>query len=558
MLALLRIRNLALIPELELELEPGFNVFTGETGAGKSLLIGAIGLLRGERSFNGKSGAEVIRAGEAEASVEAIVMVGDREVLARRVLARSGRSRCYLDGALVTAEELRREVGARIDLTSQHESQALLDPAAHLAALDEFAELEPCLVEMRAAYEALRAAAEEIAAIRARAGKRDDRVEFLRFQRDEIDGVKPEPGEDEALVRERDRRRAAGALRAAAAAAAEALDGRERSIRDELAEHVRQLAQLAAADAALDTHVQALTDAQVLCEEAARSLQRYAEGIDLDPARLEEVEDRLHAITKLCRKHGGSVASTLARRDELDAELTGIERADEDLEAAQAAARKAKGASVALAGRLSEARGRAAGTLARQVEEALRDLAMEAARLEVQVGPRLAARAGEGEDDWFVHEGRLLGPAGWDRAELLIATNRGEAARPIGKIASGGELSRVTLALRQALIIPDVLSYVFDEVDAGIGGGTAELVGRRLATLAARRQVLCVTHLPQIAAFGRAHYRVEKHEEGGRTATRIERLSAAERREEIARMLGGLKVTAKTRAHAAEMLERAG
>ncbi len=555
MLALLRIRNLALIPELELELEPGFNVFTGETGAGKSLLIGAIGLLRGERSFGGKSGAEVIRAGESEASVEAIVMVGDRELLARRAIGKNGRSRYYLDGALVTADELRREVGARIDLTSQHESQLLLDAGTHLQALDEFAELGEDLAEMARAFSALEAAVAAVDQIAGRAARREERVDFLRFCVREIAEVAPAAGEDEALSRERERLRAADSLRQAAAAAAEALDGRERSIRDELAEHIERLGELTEADPALAEHATALRDALVRCEDTARALGRYAEAMDADPTRLDEVEERLHAIGKLLKKHakGGTIEQVLERQAEMEAELSAIERAEEDLAEAEQALARARAEAAQVAARLSYARTRAAGALAKQVEEALADLAMPAARLEVRLEPR-AARDG----DRLGHEGRLLGATGWDRAELFLATNKGEAAQPIGKIASGGELSRVTLALRQALVIPDVLSYVFDEVDAGIGGGTAELVGRRLAQLAKRRQVLCVTHAPQIAAVGRTHFRVEKHEEGGRTVTRIVRLDDGERREEIARMLGGLKVTAKTRAHAAEMLDRAG
>ena len=560
MLALLRIRNLALIPELELELESGFNVFTGETGAGKSLLIGAIGLLRGERSFGGKSGAEVIRAGETEASVEAIVMLGDREMLARRVIGKNGRSRYYLDGALVTAEELRREVGARIDLTSQHESQLLLDAGTHLQALDEFSELAEDLAEMARTFAALEAAAAAVDEIAGRAARREERVDFLRFCVREIAEVAPAAGEDEALARERERLRAADSLRQAAAAAAEALDGRERSIRDELAEHIERLDALTGADPALAEHATALRDALVRCEETARALGRYAEAMDADPARLDEVDERLHAIGKLLKKHAhsstsgrGTIEQVLERQAEMEAELSAIERAEEDLADAEVALARARGEAAQVAARLSYARTRAAGALAKQVEEALADLAMPAARLEVRLDAR-AARDG----DRLGHEGRLLGPTGWDRAELFLATNKGEAAQPIGKIASGGELSRVTLALRQALVIPDVLSYVFDEVDAGIGGGTAELVGRRLAQLAKRRQVLCVTHAPQIAAVGRTHFRVEKHEESGRTVTRIVRLDDGERREEIARMLGGLKVTAKTRAHAAEMLDRAG
>ncbi len=555
MLALLRIRNLALIPELELELEPGFNVFTGETGAGKSLLIGAIGLLRGERSFGGKSGAEVIRAGESEASVEAIVLVGDRELLARRAIGKNGRSRYYLDGALVTAEELRREVGARIDLTSQHESQLLLDAGTHLSALDEFAELGEDLAAMARAFGALEAAVAAVDEVTARTARREERVDFLRFCVREIAELAPLCGEDEMLSRERERLRSADALRQAAAAAAEALDGRERSIRDELAGHIARLEELSEADPSLAEHVTALRDALLRCEDTARALGRYADAMDADPARLDEVEERLHAIGRLLRKHGkgGTIAQVLERQAEMEAELGAIERAEEDLGKAEVALGQARAEAAVVAARLSYARTRAAGALAKQVEEALCDLAMPAARLEVRLEAR-PARAG----DRLGHEGRLLGPTGWDRAELFLATNKGEAAQPIGKIASGGELSRVTLALRQALIIPDVLSYVFDEVDAGIGGGTAELVGRRLGQLASRRQVLCVTHAPQIAAVGRTHFRVEKHEAGGRTVTRIVRLGDAERREEIARMLGGLKVTAKTRAHAAEMLDRAG
>jgi DNA repair protein RecN (Recombination protein N) len=557
-LTLLRISGFALIDEVELSLGPGLTAITGETGAGKSIIVEALALLRGARA-----GADLIRTGREEARVEALLELpagapvrarleeqgievsepgqeGGEALLVRRVIARAGRGRVHVGGSLATAGDLAATVAGLIDIASQHEQQSLTRPESQLAILDTFAENQTLRAEMADAFRVLADAQAALESFSADARTRGEREDLLRFQLSEIDAARPVAGEDEALRAERERLKGAERFFAASSRGEEALYTGDAAVAEQVAGVARELAPLAALDPALGPLHDRLEEARALIEDVARDLGRYARSVRSDPARLAEVEDRLFLLQRLCRKHGGTVADLVARRAALAAELGDIGSYDEGLAARREAVERAEARARSAAAALSASRKKAASGLEKKVSAALRELGFASARLPVAV------------------EGRELGPAGVDRVQFLFAPNPGDPPRPLARIASGGELSRVMLAVKQALArTDDVLTYVFDEVDAGVGGGTAETIGRKLKQIAADRQVIVITHLPQVAAFADAHVRVTKSAERGRTRVEIEALSDAARAKEIARMLGGVTPSAEAAAHAQEMLRRA-
>ena len=546
----LRIRDFILIDELALELDEGFYALTGETGAGKSVLARAVELLRG-----GRARADVVRAGAEEAIVEAILEPGpgssawprlreaglpdgEGQLVVRRVVG-AQRGRVYLNGVLATGAQLAEIVGPLIDVASQHEHQSLGEVRNHLEALDAFAKNGALRERMAASFEALQAVEAELLAAQTDARTRAEREDFLRFQLAQIDEIAPRPGEEDDLARERERLRSAEKLAGAARRGEEALYAGEQAAADAVVGAVRELTPLVAIDDQLGPIVRELEEARAQIEDAAFRLRRYADGIAADPERLSAVEERLDALGRLLRKHGPEL---LARRAEMAAELAALERHEERRAQAEKRAVEARAEAMAAAHGLSDARRKAAGKLVKRVAEALREMQMEKARIEVHVEA----------------EAERLGATGIDRVEFQMAANPGEPMLPLAKVASGGELSRVMLALKLATADADaVATYVFDEVDAGVGGGVAEKIGRLLRDVAQHRQVLCITHLPQIAAFADVHLRVEKKAAGARTVQLVEKLDGAAREKEIARMMAGVEVTAKARAHAAEMLRRA-
>jgi len=566
MLTHLHISGFALIDEVELELGPGLTVITGETGAGKSIIVDAMGLLRG-----GRASADLIRTGRDEARVEALIALpaggardrlvaegrvsaarprddGDAHqdedlddgLLVRRVIARQGRGRVHLGRSLATASDLATHVAGLVDIASQHDQQSLTDPESQLEILDAFAENGGPRAEMAEAHAALAAARAALESFAADARGRAEREDMLRFQLGELEAARPVAGEDEELRVERERLRGAEKLFAAASGGEDTLYAADGAVVERLAAVVGALEPLGQLDPALATLAERLAGARAVVEDVARDLGRYARGIRSDPARLAEVEERLFLLQRLCRKHGGTVAELVAKRDALEHELGEIGSYDDALAARKFAVERAEARAQAAAAALTVTRRKAASGLEKKVAATLRELGFAAAGLPVAV------------------EARELGPSGADRVRFLFAPNPGDPPRPLAKIASGGELSRVMLAVKQALARTDrVLTYVFDEVDAGLGGGAAETVGRKLKKIAADRQVIVITHLPQVAAFADAHIRVTKTSERGRTRVEIEQLPEADRVGELARMLGGAKPSAEAVAHALEMLRRA-
>ncbi len=561
MLRHLRVTNFAILSDVEIELGPGMNVLTGETGAGKSLIVEAVNLLRG-----GRASADIPRHGAEEAVVEAIVDVpedlrpqvtaviegaglplGDNdEVFIRRVIQRGGRSRTYVNGALTTAARLAELGGLLIDLSGQHQHQGLVDAARHLDLLDAFAVTsggaEALVATMTAAWTELKRCTDELVALGGDEREREARVDYLTFQLEELDAAALQPGEDVSLELERVRLASVDLLQSAARGAEEILYGADDSARDRIAAASREVERALKTDVTLEPVARQLGEIETLIDDAADQLRTYADKLEGDPERLANLDERIALIRRLTRKHAGTLDQVIAKATELRTELDSLTGRDARLAELGAARTKAEAAAISAAAALTASRKKAARKLEKEVGAALAELGMGSARLTVVV------------------EDRVLGPTGADRVELMLASNKGEDTRPLTKVASGGELSRIMLALKLSLRRADeVATYVFDEVDTGIGGATAQVVAsqiRAVASVETGRQVLCVTHLPQIAAYADHHFHVEKAEVGGRTETHVRRLTAAARKDELARMLGG-HATSKAKAHAAELLAEA-
>jgi DNA repair protein RecN (Recombination protein N) len=541
MIRFLSVTNLAVIDRLELEFAPGFNVLTGETGAGKSILVGAVGLLVG-----GRASADLVRTGEDTAAVQAVFEKPDGgEVIIRREVSSQGRSRAFVDGALVTSAALRDAAGSLVDLHGQHEHQVLLDPAAHLDVLDEFAGLTPEREGVAAAFRLWQQVRDERARLAASEQQKASRAEFLSFLLSEIDKVAPRPGEDDELATTRQVLASADRLQRLCADAYTALyDGDEAAL-PALGTVWKKVGELAALDATFTPYLEARDAVKSQLEDLAFFLRSYSQNIDASPARLQEIEDRLALLERLKKKHGPALAQVIAKGTDLRRELHDIEHATERVAELDAALAGARIAYQRVAGDLSTRRRAAAKEFAKALERALADLAMAKTRCEVRFS---SGEGAGGEGHWSER--------GLDEAEFYLSPNPGEDVKPLARIASGGELSRIMLALK-TLASTDApgKTLIFDEVDAGIGGAVADVVGARLRLLGDRFQVLCITHLPQIAAYGATHYRIEKSVKAGRTSTGVARIDGVEREIEIARMIGGAEVSAVVRAGAREMIE---
>ncbi|AMV72977.1 DNA repair ATPase RecN [Desulfuromonas sp. DDH964] len=549
MLVELQIRNLAIIDQLQVQFAAGFNVLTGETGAGKSIIIDAVGLLLGDRAR-----PELIRNGADEASVEALLDLsgqaglqqelqqagfdGEGELLVRRVVSRAGKNRVYVNGSLATLAQLQAFSGQLVTIYGQHEHQTLQRGETHLALLDSFAGHGPLLLDYATHYAAHRQLQQRLDGLEAAERDRQQRLEVLAFQQREIAAVAPVPGEDEELAAERLLLQHAERLATTASGGFETLYGGEAAVCGELARVAADLEGLAAIDPLLGSLGESLRSAQYSVEDCAAQLRDYRRRIEFEPQRQEEVESRLAQLSPLKRKYGPTIAAVLEHRDQVERELAELgdlaatrEELMRQLDAAAAALRQS-------GKQLSCARSAAAARLSQAVEAELADLALAKARFVVQLFPLAAP-----------------GSQGLERVEFYLAPNPGEEPKPLARIASGGELSRIMLALRRAAPMAEgVQTLIFDEVDAGVGGAAATAVGEKLRKVARGLQVLCITHLPQVAAFADHHFRVEKSEVEGRTVTTILPLDDTARVGEMARMLGGARVTERTLEHARELI----
>jgi DNA repair protein RecN (Recombination protein N) len=541
MLRFLSIRHLAVIDRLELEFDAGLSVLTGETGAGKSILVGAVGLLVG-----GRASADLIRTGEDVAAIEAVFETPEgREVIVRREISAQGRSRAYIDGSLATSAALRELSQVLVDLHGQHEHQVLLDPSAHVDLLDQFAGTESLRHEVAETFAAWQQTRTERDRYHAAARENAARVEFLQFQLAEIDRVAPKDAEDEQLAAYRQVLANADKLQRLCNEAYDALYEGEHAALQALSVVWRRLAELTAIDERFGAYSDARDSVKLQLDDLAFFLRSYVAGIDASPERLQEVEDRLALLERLKKKHGPSLADVMSKAARLRADLDDVQYGAERSAALDATLERARQGFLERATKLSERRGASAAKLAAALERSLGELAMPRTRCDMRLSPAAS------EADWTER--------GLEQAELYISPNPGEDLRPLARIASGGELSRVMLALK-TLASTDApgKTLIFDEVDAGIGGAVADVVGGRLRRLADRFQVLCITHLPQIAAYGAAHFHIAKSVRNGRTLTSVARLNPTEREEEIGRMIGGSAVSAAVRVSAREMLEARG
>lgn len=563
MLLCLRVKNLAIIDELEVELPSGLNVLTGETGAGKSILVTALSLVLGRRAA-----PEVVRTGASEAAVEALFDVSDHtavreraremgieledELVLRRVIQASGRTRAFVNGRMASASQLAELAKGLCDISSQHEHHTLVDAASHVHFLDAFAELGAQVEQMQAAYRTLQSAHDALREHSERTEKREEREDLLRYQIREIEQLAPRPGEQAELAEERERLRHSERLTELTGQAEDVLYARDEAVCSELARVLRGVEEAAALDPRLSRLAEQLASAHRELEDASRELGHYSRAVVHDSGRLATVEERLDALSRLSRKYGGSIESTIAHRQRAQDELDTLEHGAEHRKRLEQAWADAATAAREIAERLSAGRKAAASKLGREVSRELKSLAMGDATITVEV------EASKGREGELAVDGARLSNTGIDRVEFLIATNPGETPRPLSKIASGGELSRAMLALKRVLagLGPGGL-YVFDEVDSGVGGAVAEVIGRKIREVSTHHQVICITHLAQIAVYADAHFRVQKSTDKGRTRSDIVRLGADDAREEIARMLGGIEISKETRAAAREMLKSA-
>ena len=559
MLNLLRIRDLAIIDTLEVEFGPGLQVVTGETGAGKSILIGALQLVLGAAARSDR-----VRAGAERAEVEALFEVDEvlaqrleaagiateGELVVRRVILASGRSRAYCNGRLITRAELRRLALGLVDISSQHQHQRLTDTRTHLGFLDAYAGHGPLCAQVGEAVAAAVSARDALEASRQRLQHRTERADLLRYQLGEVARLEPTAGELEVLEVEERRLRHAATLATAAFSTEQRLYGAERSMCGELAQVVDELERAGAIDPRLMRIAEQVIGARAELEDAARSLASYAQEVEADPRRLQEIEDRLHRLHRLVRRHGQTLDDLLTWRESAERELQELDALDDVVAQDERCFSEARDAAASLAKTLSERRRASACALGEAIGAQLRSLGMGSAEVVVDVAP---ASAGGLEVD-----GARLGPTGFDHVEFLLAPNRGEPPKPMHQIASGGELSRALLGLKAVLAQHGPAGvYVFDEVDTGVGGAVAESIGRKIHEVSRHHQVLCITHLPHVAAFADRHLQVRKGVVGGRTRSTITALGEAERREELARMLGGRDITAATRAAADDLLAAA-
>lgn len=555
MLSLLHIENIALIQSADIRFEPGYNVLTGETGAGKSIIIDSIGAVLGERTSR-----ELIRTGAKSALVTAVftqvpalpwlaengVEVKDGEVLLQREIQGDGRNVCRVDGRPVTVAQL-RELGRQLlNIHGQHDGQQLLDPASHLGYLDRCGGHQALLVDYQETYRAWNGLRKQIASLEMDEAERSRRVDTLNFQIRELERAELRPGEDEELDRRRTLLRSAGKLMEALQGAEYALCGDDEGggVCSLLADAEGELGGVAHFSAPLEELARQVSELRTAADDAADTLRGLTREMEFSPGELDEVESRLDVLYRLKKKYGSTVEEMLRYLEDCRRELDEIQYADDTIARLTKELDKARKGADQAAQALSRQRHKAAEKLQTRVQEELRQLDMPKVRFEVQFSPL--------DNPWGLDE------TGMDQVQFLMSANVGEDLKPIQKVASGGELARIMLALKNVLAQDDEIgTLVFDEVDTGVSGRAAQKVAEKMAQVARHKQVLCVTHLPQLAAMADTHFSVSKGEREGRTYTHLERLDRQKRREELARLIGGAAVTPALLNSAEELLSQA-
>ena len=546
MLRELRIKNLAIIDDLKVRFEKGLNVLTGETGAGKSIIVDSLSLALGSRAQ-----LDLIRSGEKEAVIQAYFeMEGGKELpdfgidisdglIIRRSLSVTGKSRAYINDTMVSLQSLAEVGRSLVDIHGQHEHQSLLSVDKHRLLLDSYGKLQGDRGEVESFYREVQALKREGADLRQKMKERAHRLDLLRFQIHEIDASALKTGEKEELIEERIILSNLNRLNELAETAYSMLYGSEGSCVEKLSYIISKVKEMSSIDHSVSDTVHMLESALPFIEDAAISLRGYRDKHDLEPERLVEIEDRLDLIKKLEKKYGEGIEDIIRYRAEAEKELKGLELVDERLDSIEAELKIKEGMLLGTAISLSEKRKKIAKTIEERVKNELKELAFDHAEFVIDI------------------KQEAISSLGLDKVEFLFSANPGEPPRPLIKIASGGELSRVMLALKSILADFDSISVlIFDEVDAGIGGKTAESVGKKLKALSNKHQVLCTTHLPQIASQGDFHLKTEKGQRDERVYVEVKELSGRARLNEIARMLSG-KITEVSLKHAKELLESA-
>ena len=556
MLRSLHIKDFAIIDDLQVEFGPGLNIMTGETGAGKTIIVEALKLILG-----GRAQGDAIRAGKERAGGIAEFETNEisaalknclersnidcgEGLIINRIISNDGRGKISVNGVPVTGSILREISGHLVDISSQHEHQILLDPSSHAGIVDAFGGLNEAVDTYRDLHQKWLAASRELGELKANERVAKEKLDYLKFQLQELSGADLKPNEDVEIEAERSRLKHAGALEEKTRAAEGLLYGGTGSATEQLDRAISFITQCSQIDSSASKWQEALRRVRGEAEDVARELSRYAEGLESNPSRFEELDERLHFVRNLMKKHGGSIESCIARRDEIAAEIGRIDCYDDIVAQKSALLEDLTKKRRAAAKNLSSLRKSAAEKLCKSMSAELKGLGMAKTGFLVGINVR-------DEVNWD--------ETGSDAVEFLFSPNVGEPPKPLAKIASGGELSRVMLGLKGVLINSAnlALTSIFDEVDSGIGGATAEVIGRKLKGVAGLRQVICITHLPQVAVYGDKHLKISKRVESGRTVAAVEPLPCKARIDEIARMLGGEKITNTTLAHAKEMFEQA-
>lgn len=545
MLRELKIKNLAIIDDLTIRFGNGLNVLTGETGAGKSIIVDALGLALGDRAQ-----VEMIKTGKSEASVETFFELSNHPLLdrmgiesedgiiLRRNISSTGKSRAYINGTMTNIQSLLEIGRSLVDIHGQHEHQSLLSVDNQRMLLDSYGKLQEQKAEVEALFRQVQSLRKELSELRINVKERAHRIDLLRFQINEIDAASLKLGEKKALEEEYAILANLNKLKELGDSAYSILYDSEGSCTEKLSFVMARLREMAAIDHGVSDILEVLESAVPLIEDVSISLRSYRDKYDIEPGRLDAVVDRLESIKKLEKKYGDGIEAILRFREDAEKELLSLGLTDERLDSIENELKEKEAMLLDMAVQLSEKRKKTAREIEASVEGVLKELAFGKAEFRIDIRPS------------------SLSSSGIDTVEFLFSANPGEAPKPLSKVASGGELSRLMLALKGILADVDrVPVLIFDEVDAGIGGRTAESVGMRLKNLAKRHQVLCITHLPQIAAMGDFHLMIEKGQRKDGVYVRVKKLSSEERQEEIARMLSG-KATDISLKHARELLKR--
>lgn len=562
MLSLLKIKNIALIDELQLEFAGGLNLLTGETGSGKSIIVDSLGALTGERVSS-----DLIKEGTQNAQIEGLFQIaasdelnkifdesgvefdagGEVELIVRRELSATGKNRIFVNNQLVTQSFLKRIGAFLADIHGQGEQATLFNPATHLEMLDEYANLESLRGKVAEKYRELAAIQRELRNLREDEAQKLQLLDILRFQVEEIGKANLKTGEDDALEEEKRRLNNVEKLSTLSDESYSLLYENEEATVTTLEKAIRRVTELAEYESSFAAYMEGLQTAQAVLEDLAMSVRDFRNRLEFSPERLEEIENRLAEISRLKRKYGGSVESVLAHLSESEARLSNIETAELREEELRKKLKKSREEYLQIAVELNEKRTKAARKFEKDVEANLKAVALEKARFEVRIDAPNDLQAEETDKSFTAK--------GFDQIEFYFSANVGESVKPIAKVASGGEASRLMLILKTTAKLSErEKAMVFDEIDVGIGGRVAEAVGLKLKELAKTQQVLCVTHQPQVASLADHHFLVEKQAAKNRTEIRIKELSKTEKVEEIARMLTGKEITETARRHAKEML----